>query len=388
MTAREISALPQREAMAKKHIALIGVDTFDPNLADGGSRAVYEVLRFLKGRNHRVSFYNFYSNERCRLRKPCPDLWLSRCDAQSKESLDHAITLHEHPVSSSYHQAVVPDGFLPQVMNVLRDESIDLAITGDADYLALLAVSIINLPGVHIFNARANIEKFRLLPRPLRGMLQKRNVLTVSDYLRKVIKRRLDVASDVWFNRFESAGAGPPSYGGESVGFYSSGSRIKGEDIVRKLLAMIPSTPVVVAGHALYDEKEDSLRPPNLSDIGWVDDIGYFLEQVKVLIVPSLIDEGFSRIILEASMRGIPVIANRIGGIPEALGDSGILVELGRRGRPGIDGLAGKYRSHIEYLLGDEEAYGAYRRKALDRAAAYRELQERNSEDIYEKYFA
>ncbi|HOD35468.1 MAG TPA: glycosyltransferase [Syntrophales bacterium] len=375
--------------MAKKHIALVSVDTFDPNLADGGSRAVYEALRFLRCRNHRVAFYNFYSNERCRLRNFCPDLYPAQKGDSTGNLADDGIIVCEHPVSSSYHQSVVPDGFLPQVMDVLRGEPVDLAITGDADYLALLAVSILNLPGVHIFNASGNIERFRMLPVSLRGMLRKRAVLTVSDYLRKMIKRRLNVSSDVWFNRFDFAcGAGPSLNGNSAVGFYSSGTKTKGEDVVRKLLEMIPSTPVVVAGHALSGPVEDFPCPPNLFNIGWVDDIGRFFEQVKVLIVPSLIDEGFSRIILEASMRGIPVIANRIGGIPEALGESGILVGLGRKESLDIDRLATIYRSHVENLLSNKEVYDKYRRQALNRAAAYRDMQERNSQEIYDKYFA
>ena len=47
-----------------------------------------------------------------------------------------------------------------------------------------------------------------------------------------------------------------------------------------------------------------------------------------VVVVPSLYEEGFGRVILEALSCGTPVVASNRGGIPEALDDSvGILVE-------------------------------------------------------------
>ncbi|MCL1935484.1 MAG: glycosyltransferase [Defluviitaleaceae bacterium] len=48
---------------------------------------------------------------------------------------------------------------------------------------------------------------------------------------------------------------------------------------------------------------------------------------IKLLIYPSQNEEGFGRCIVEANFNGIPTIASNIGGIPEALGKSQILVE-------------------------------------------------------------
>jgi hypothetical protein len=42
-------------------------------------------------------------------------------------------------------------------------------------------------------------------------------------------------------------------------------------------------------------------------------------------MVPST-DEAFGRVIVEAQVNGIPVVARRTGGIPEALGDAGVLL--------------------------------------------------------------
>ncbi len=49
-----------------------------------------------------------------------------------------------------------------------------------------------------------------------------------------------------------------------------------------------------------------------------VDDIDRLLARTRVLLVPSLWAEARSRIVLEAMLRGVPVMAANVGGIPEA----------------------------------------------------------------------
>lgn len=46
----------------------------------------------------------------------------------------------------------------------------------------------------------------------------------------------------------------------------------------------------------------------------------------KVLLVPSRWEEGFGRVVLEAQISGIPVLATEIGGLPEAVGQGGVLI--------------------------------------------------------------
>lgn len=48
--------------------------------------------------------------------------------------------------------------------------------------------------------------------------------------------------------------------------------------------------------------------------------------QTKLLIVPSQWEETFGRVVIEAEVNKIPVIASNVGGLPEAVGNGGILV--------------------------------------------------------------
>jgi surfactin synthase thioesterase subunit/glycosyltransferase involved in cell wall biosynthesis len=57
---------------------------------------------------------------------------------------------------------------------------------------------------------------------------------------------------------------------------------------------------------------------PNVSVLPPVDDINLLLARTRVLLAPSLWAEARSRIVLEAMLRGVPVMAANVGGIPEA----------------------------------------------------------------------
>ena len=375
--------------LAEKHIALVSAECINPNLTDGGAHATYEILEFLRHRGHRVSFLSFFMNERYRLRDAELVSQRTRFGDVLYGENGSGISLVEQAVSFRSDEIQNRNALMTRMVETLRDQSVDLTMTCDADYLSLLAVSILNLPGVHLFNSADNVQRYEIIHPSYVGMLGKRSVLAVSDFLRRKISSALKIPSDVWYNRFDFSAQGMSGHGkGTAVGFYASGYTIKGEPIVKRLIAKMPHVPFVAVGRPLQRPGEPDPGYSNLSHLGWVKDMSRFYEQLNVLIVPSLVEEGAPRVIVEACSMGIPVIANRLGGIPEALGESGILVDVDLERGPDIEGLAETYQAHIEHLRQDSEVYEAYRRRALDRAEAYREMQERNSQVIYERYFA
>ncbi|MGH9722595.1 MAG: thioesterase domain-containing protein [Bryobacteraceae bacterium] len=58
---------------------------------------------------------------------------------------------------------------------------------------------------------------------------------------------------------------------------------------------------------------------PNITVLEPADNIDVILARTRVLLVPSVWAEARSRIIVEAMMRGVPVMAANVGGIPEAM---------------------------------------------------------------------
>jgi len=70
---------------------------------------------------------------------------------------------------------------------------------------------------------------------------------------------------------------------------------------------------------------------PNVAFAGWVDNVGDYLAAFDLFILPSN-REGIGGILLDAMDRALPVIASRVGGLPEIVhdGDNGILIDAAR----------------------------------------------------------
>ena len=79
------------------------------------------------------------------------------------------------------------------------------------------------------------------------------------------------------------------------------------------------------------------------------------LNRHKILVVPSLVREGFGVVALEGIACGCAVIAANAGGLPEAVGPCGLLFPPGN-----AEALADK----IQFLLGDPASLAAMRRNA------------------------
>jgi glycosyltransferase involved in cell wall biosynthesis len=130
------------------------------------------------------------------------------------------------------------------------------------------------------------------------------------------------------------------------------------------------ATPLVVVGDGPERSRLESLASPGVRFCGAVtaEEVPALLRDARALLVPSTCYEGSPRVIVEALAAGVPVIASRIGGLPEHVDDevSGLLVE------PGNDDA---WREAVGQLEDDEtsERLGT---------AAYTAWQERFSPDV------
>ncbi|HPT76727.1 MAG TPA: glycosyltransferase [Defluviitaleaceae bacterium] len=84
-------------------------------------------------------------------------------------------------------------------------------------------------------------------------------------------------------------------------------------------------------------EKECQKRNLNVKFVGRVsqDKVPYYMSAMDVMILPSR-NEGFPTVVNEAQACGIPVVGSSNGGIPEEIGDGGIVVEEGENFEKGF----------------------------------------------------
>jgi glycosyltransferase involved in cell wall biosynthesis len=95
-----------------------------------------------------------------------------------------------------------------------------------------------------------------------------------------------------------------------------------------------PDLRFCIGGAPMFAREDylDAVRAaagPDVSFTGWTDDIGEFLKQVDLLVVPSESVDANPRVIPEAYAAGVPVLAFDGGGIPELIehGVTGLLVQ-------------------------------------------------------------
>jgi len=101
----------------------------------------------------------------------------------------------------------------------------------------------------------------------------------------------------------------------------------KGLDVLARAMEGVP-TRLLVCGKGPLSSALKGLE--NVELLGHVpdDEKNRLLERCRFLVLPSRI-ESFGLVILEAMAHGKPVVATRVGGVPEVVGDAGILVDPG-----------------------------------------------------------
>jgi len=95
----------------------------------------------------------------------------------------------------------------------------------------------------------------------------------------------------------------------------------------------LPEIPFRVAGS--YWRMEESVKhaPPNVEFLGHVEGerLREFFAGMRLLAFATRFYEGFPMVLVEAMVRGIPIVCTRIGGLPEIVedGQTGLLYEPG-----------------------------------------------------------
>jgi glycosyltransferase involved in cell wall biosynthesis len=100
----------------------------------------------------------------------------------------------------------------------------------------------------------------------------------------------------------------------------------KGSELFKELARVMPGKKFLAINSWQTFNKGEKKQQANLYIEGPYEDVREVYKKTQILLVPSFGEEIFARVILEAMINGIPVIGSNVGGISEALGQNGVLI--------------------------------------------------------------
>ena len=192
---------------------------------------------------------------------------------------------------------------------------LDAALKADAAPIAYLAHTPAFLP----FGPQA----FYPSERRGRMLAQAAGIVTVSRYVADYIARWGGLDAEVY--SFPLYGTEPfPDYGsapgGEGFVTMINPCAIKGIAIFLALARSSPEIPfaAVPTWGTTPEDKAALAALPNVTLLEPQEDIDRIFARTRILLMPSLWQEAFGVTAVEAMLRGIPVLASDVGGLPEA----------------------------------------------------------------------
>jgi glycosyltransferase involved in cell wall biosynthesis len=206
-----------------------------------------------------------------------------------------------------------------------------------------------------------------------------RAIVVISDFMKQYILDHGDIEAHLL--PIPVYGAGPfPDLSNYNCGFVTmiNPCEMKGVSILTGLAGKHPdiefaAVPTWGADQELINRLE---MMPNIRILKPADDIEEILAQTRILLVPSLWPETFGYVVPEAMLRGIPVLASNVGGLPEAkLGVDYVLPV--RPGEFREDGFfsppqdIGPWSHALGELLHDKEVYQQCSRQSRQAALGF-----------------
>jgi glycosyltransferase involved in cell wall biosynthesis len=322
-----------------------------PEALGGGERDMDALVRGLQHRGHRVEVVSSLA----------PGLRLLAYRARrllsGRRSLAARDLRNGYPTYRAWHW-LVPDLLLAR----LKTFQPDLVVSQvEADYdIAHTAVQM-GVPTLLRFIS-AGILKWPSRPVD-NGLL---TLTSNSTFLQERVQRDLGRSSEVLFPIVDRHQYAVARRRAEFVTLINP-VPAKGVDLALAMAALLPHRRFLfVESWRLTPNQRRTLRGqltkhPNVRLRRSTLDMRRIYARTALLLVPSVCEEAFGRVVLEAHASGIPVLAREIGGLPEALGDGGRLMARNASAREWAD--------CVEKMLDDQDTYELHSKRAYENAA-------------------
>jgi hypothetical protein len=148
--------------------------------------------------------------------------------------------------------------------------------------------------------------------------------LAVSEFVRARAPHAAGTRLAVMYPPFASPGPSTDAVRSASV-LMINPIPAKGSELLHQVVRLMPEQHFTLV-EGWWDTAADFAAYPNVTYVPRVYDMGPLYRSHRLLLVPSTVEDAFPRVIVEAALHGVPSIGTDRGGIPEAIGDAGIVL--------------------------------------------------------------
>jgi glycosyltransferase involved in cell wall biosynthesis len=197
--------------------------------------------------------------------------------------------------------------------------------------------------------------------RTKKALRQAWKIVVVSKFMKKVVKEFCNRRAEIVYPFLDFANVKIKKKNPKYITFISP-DEFKGVDLFAELAKRNPNFKFLVVGKGSSTgiKKIKALR--NVSYLGFIKNLKRVFAKTRILLVPSIYYEGFGMTVVEAAINGIPSIASDRGGLPEAVGDGGMLV--------GVNDVKG-WQKALEKLYFEKKFYAMLSKKAIEHAQLF-----------------
>ncbi len=145
------------------------------------------------------------------------------------------------------------------------------------------------------------------------------------------------------------------------IGVIANNYKTKGVDILLDAFNMQPKPDAILTIIGRHPSRTNAQQ--NVFCLDFIENAAKYLKAFDILVIPSR-KEGFPFVALEAMQAGLPIVAANVGGIPEALGDVGLLIPA-----ENAEALA----AAIQQIIANDNLKQLLSQKALERSKLFTE---------------
>ncbi len=219
---------------------------------------------------------------------------------------------------------------LKALRQIIQNEKPDVVSTSFADVLTLIAAHQIKIPAHVSFMAVDGFDEDDDIPSLLKAYGPSYCTAN-SHFVAQYVREKLGLICDIAYCPVDKKSMVHERKSTRKFILQVNDQPRKGAILFLALAKLLPDYKFAIVKNDLSFDWSNfglSFNLPNIEIWPSTQDMKKYYAKTKILLVPTLCEEGFGRVALEGLLNGIPVLGNRVGGLPEVIGKGGVVMEM------------------------------------------------------------